>query len=235
MNNKASKEPVADAATGAPLSEPDDWSVVCQGCGEPRSSIADLPGGQRSPCPNCGSTNINATIVIHESLHPASDSISITLTPGDQERGWKRRWIECQRELEILLAPHTEPLSAASIHAARNALHAFFIQAYHLKDALIVEGATTGVTRDSLEKTIRSDPDLALLADLANLDKHAELKHRPKSGSVPRILDASAESRSDGWILRLAIESGGHRRDGLDVAQRAIDAWERELTDLRLI
>jgi hypothetical protein len=153
--------------------------------------------------------------VIHESLRPASDSISITLTPGDQERDWKRRWIECQRELEILLAPHREPISAASIHAAQNALHSFFVQTYHLKDALIVEAATTGVTRESLEKAIRGDPDLALLTDLANLDKHAELSHRPKTGAVPRVLEAGPESHFDSWILRLAIES------------RATDGWRR--------
>lgn len=168
-------------------------------------------------------------MTFHAALRPTSDSVAATLTPGDQERGWRRRWIECERALDVLVAPHKEALSADAIHAARNALHAFYIQAYHLKDALILDAPTTGVARDAVEKVISDDPDLALLADLANLDKHGKLTHRPRSGSVPTILEESGASGPDGWILRLAIDHAGRGRDGLQVAQAAVDAWRREL------
>jgi hypothetical protein len=222
MNIDPEEIPAADAAADIAIIEADDISVVCSECGEPRSSVPDLPGGQRSPCPHCGSTNISARMSIHEALRPASDSVSATLTPGDQNRGWQRRWIECERALDNLIAPHNEALSSDAIHAARNALHAFYIQTYHLKDALILDAPTTGIAGDAVEKAISDDPVLALLADLANLDKHGKLTKKPRSGAVPKILEESGESGPDGWLFRMAIDDSGHRRDGLEFAQAAI-------------
>jgi hypothetical protein len=40
-----------------------------------------------------------------------SDSLSMALRPGDQTRGWRRRWLEAQRELREIL----EPSRAATI------------------------------------------------------------------------------------------------------------------------
>jgi hypothetical protein len=162
----------------------------------------------------------------------------MTLKPGDQSRGWRRRWEQAHRELEALLAPSTEPMSADSIHAARHRLHSFYVQTYHLKDALIAEEASTGVSRELIEKAITDDPDLALLADLANLDKHGKLTKPPRSGHVPiiRSVEGDAEdSAMRGWRLRLTVDHGGSSLDGLDIAQEAIDAWRRTLASWGLI
>ena len=55
------------------------------------------------------------------------------------------------------------------------------------------------------------------------------LTKAPRSGSVPEVLEESGESGPDGWILRLTIDHAGQRRDGLQVAQAAVDAWRRAL------
>ncbi len=65
-----------------------------------------------------------------------SDSVAATLTPADQVRDWKRRWHEVERELAELQAPQTGGVSGEAIHAARHRLHSFYVQAYHIKDAL---------------------------------------------------------------------------------------------------
>jgi hypothetical protein len=162
----------------------------------------------------------------------------MTLKPGDQSRGWRRRWEEAERELEALLAPSTEPLSGDSIHAARRRLHSFYVQTYHIKDALIAEEASTGVSRQLIEKAITDDPDLSLLADLANLDKHGKLTKPPRSGHVPIIRSVEGDvpdSTSEGWRLRLTVDHGGSSLDGLEMARKAMDAWRRTFASWGLV
>lgn len=121
---------------------------------------------------------------------------------------------------------------------ARDELHSFYIECYHLKDALIVEASTLGITKRQVEDAITADPVLALLADLANLDKHAKLntsKHPARSGHVPAIGHASGASNSAGWRLELPIIHAGTERDGLDVARQAVEAWRRLLTGWKLL
>jgi hypothetical protein len=63
-------------------------------------------------------------------------------------------------------------MSGVAINAANHRLQSFYIQAYHLKDAL--------KSAPAIEPAIAADPALALLADLANLDKHSRLNRPPR-------------------------------------------------------
>jgi hypothetical protein len=72
---------------------------------------------------------------------------------------------------------------------------------------------------------------------LANLDKHGNLNRPPRSRHVPVILHATStrSSETDGWRLNLDISHIGRQRDGLQVAQDAVDAWRRVLTGWSLL
>ena len=109
-----------------------------------------------------------------------SSSLSMELVPGTQARDWRQRWIGIQEHLKRLRAAHPEPMSAASIQNANHDLQSFFVQAYHLKDSLKQDAGTTGVPETTIENAITADPHLALLADLANLDKHGKWDPRKK-------------------------------------------------------
>jgi hypothetical protein len=130
-------------------------------------------------------------------------------------------------------------LSSAAIHAAHAELQAFYTQTYHLKDALKEASGTTGVSGQTIEDAITNDPDLALLADLANLDKHGHLAKKPRSGHTPKVVSVrgitSSGSASEGWRLTVVIEHRSKHIDGLDAAKRSLAAWQRALKHWNLM
>jgi hypothetical protein len=205
-------------------------------CGAHRTGD-DLAMTPRQPCTHCGGTAVRYVRSFHAVLAPASDSIALSVSPADQERGWAQRWRDIQRDHQTLTAPRSGSVSAAAIQQARHQLHSFYIQAYHLKDALKEEAATTGVTGQAVEDVVSRDPTLALLADLANLDKHGVLNRPPRSNHVPRIVSVSGTSDTGaaGWRLQLNIEHNATTIDGLTVATAAVDAWQRALVAWKLI
>ncbi len=216
--------------------EADLHPVTCARCGATRAPEL-TESAARTPCPHCGATSINVDVSLSEQLTTAATA-SATLTPTDQARDWERRWHEVERELTELLAPQPGGMSGDAIHAARHRLHSFYVQAYHIKDALKAEAATTGIPGETVEAAITAEPALALLADLANLDKHGTLNRSPRSGHVPRIVSGSgtAATASDaGWRLDLQIEHGGRLLDGLMTAADAVDSWRRVLTGWGLL
>jgi hypothetical protein len=162
----------------------------------------------------------------------ATVSASATLTPGDQARGWQRRWADIQRELARLLEPRTVPLSAEGVGIAERELLSFYVLAYHLKDLLKMETTAPGI-----EKAITNTPALALLCDLANLDKHGHLKDEPRSNHRPEVVkrEGTTGSGAGGWRLDVTIQHGPDARDGLEVAREAVDAWRQLLTGWSLI
>jgi hypothetical protein len=184
----------------------------------------------RPPCPKCGASGIAVELQAAEEL-TIVEELTIALEPADQSRDWKRRWEEVQRELERVRSPHAEQLSGDAIHAARQQLHSFYIQTYHLKDALKLEGPALGVSPQAVEDAITNDPDLSLLADLANLDKHGKLTRPPRSGDAPTdsVRGVQAGSGEGGWRLEVTVAHHGKALDGLRVARAAIDAWRRHL------
>ena len=169
-----------------------------------------------------------------ESLE-VSSSLSMELVPGAQARDWRQRWIEIQEHLKRLLAPHSEALSAASIQNANHDLQSFFVQAYHLKDSLKQDAGTTGVPGTTIEDAITADPHLSLLADLANLDKHVELRDPPRSGDIPTWKVSGVSDGNAGWRLSLTIQHKGKTHDGLNFADEVVSAWARHLRRWGLI
>ena len=120
---------------------------------------------------------------------------------------------------------------------AERQLRSFYVLAFHLRDALIEEASTTGIPEGVVKAAVRNDPALALLADLANLDKHGKLNDPPKSGHAPRLGEARGASslEAPGWRLDLVIEHAGRQLDGVQVAADAVEAWRRVLAGWRLI
>jgi hypothetical protein len=165
-------------------------------------------------------------------------NMNVSLSPRDQSRGWNRRWLDIQAQLERLVAPRNDELSGEGIHAAARELRSFYIQTYHLKDALKAEATSHGVTHSEIEAAITGDPELALLADLANLDKHHKLTASPRSGAVPHIVSVQgtrAGSGEGGWRLEMKITHHQKTLDGLELAQAAVAAWRRHLKNWGLI
>jgi hypothetical protein len=160
-------------------------------------------------------------------------SIAVAMTPQDSAGNWRQRWHGIQRDVELVTANIAGTMSGDAIKTARDRLLDFYVRTYHLKDALIVEGA---VPNGTLEAMISADADLALLADLANLDKHGRLTRRARSGVVPIIREVKGEGSSDGsgWRLVVDIDHGTRFVEGVAFARRAVDAWSNQLTRLGL-
>lgn len=123
-------------------------------------------------------------------------------------------------------------MSGESIHAGLQRLFAFFIHAYHLKDALKEAAPQLGLKPSDIEDAITNDPRLALLADLANLDKHMKLTKPPRSRHAPVVNEISGADSKDGngWCLVAKIKHGSSTLDGLAIARGAIAAWQEKLT-----
>ena len=192
----------------------------------------------RPPCLECGERGVTIGVTLTGRLSLAT-SVEAALTLGAQKRTWERRWQDAQDHLARLLNPRTEPLGSAAIHAAHAELQAWYIQTYHLKDSLKEASGPTGVRSQTIETAITNDPDLALLADLANLDKHGRLSKEPRSGHIPQVVGVRGITRSGsvsrGWLLQVVIEHGGNHIDGLETAKRSLAAWRRALKHWGLV
>jgi hypothetical protein len=60
------------------------------------------------------------------------------------------------------------------------------------------ESRSLGLSEKEIEAAITAEPALALLTDLANLDKHLNLNPPPRSGDIPQIGDATGFQRGSG-------------------------------------
>jgi hypothetical protein len=164
--------------------------------------------------------------------------MDVVLTLSDPSRDWRQRWIQMQQELDRLGEPRSNEFSGEQIHAAQHELQSFFIQTYHLKDALKVAAPSLGLEQGEIEQAIDNDPQLALVADLANLDKHFELDRPPRSGATPVITAVQgrrAGSAEGGWKLEMKISHRDRLLDGIEVARSAVSAWRVHLERWNLL
>lgn len=208
--------------------------ISCSNCGESLdpswAHITDRP-----PCPSCGKKGVAIAINVVEEINIAG-SLTVGMEPAHTRRDWQQRWKELEQERDQLNAPHTEMMSGAAINAAHHRLQSFFIQAYHLKDALIAD-QSNGLARSVVENAISHSPTLSLLADLANLDKHSQLDRVPRSGSVPTILSVKGQQpgSGNGWQLCVNISHNGRVLDGIDTVNEVLNEWHAQLKSWNLI
>jgi hypothetical protein len=163
-----------------------------------------------------------------------TESVSATLTPVDQDRGWQRRWLEVKRVEAQLAAPRTGGMSADAVHQAVQDFMSFFGLAYHLKDALKA-AAPQGLQGSAVENAISNHPTLALLADLANLDKHFALTKRPRSGDIPRLGELRSTTTANGWRVEMPIHHKGRVIEGTAFAADVVKTWDAQLRGWRLV
>ena len=206
-------------------------STKCAECGSDRSEVRAVPAEKRPPCPDCGATALVMTETLSAEVRISTD-ITTGLTPGRQDRDWKLRWEQLDFRLPQVIGSRPGERGEREIHAAAQDLMEFFVSAYHLKDALIQDGV---VARTAVEEAIDDSETLALLADLANLDKHTKLTKKPRSGDVPIIERVSDVSTKDEWRLRMVIRHKGSQIDGASFAQAAIDEWRSYLKKWGLV
>lgn len=205
--------------------------AFCRNCDLDRSTDASVTNTIRTPCPRCGETALNFKRHLTRTA-TVSAHVSTALRPGRQDRDWRVRWEQLEARLPNVVTPRSEARSAAAIHSATQGLLQFFISAYHLKDALIEDGA---VSRRTVENAIGRSHVLALLTDLANLDKHRRLTRGTKSGDVPVLESVSDVSDGPRWRLVVTIRHQGRTIDGTTFATTAIDEWRTLLERWRLI
>jgi hypothetical protein len=186
------------------------------------------------PCPKCGETALRISVSATEVVKVSCSGEIPEISPPLEGRGWRHRWERIQRDLDELMEPHVGPVDDW-LQDARHKLHSFYIQAYHLKDALKDDAARLGLNPQDVEDVINASPALALAADLANLDKHLALNKPPRSGCAPKDLRASAVSVPGGWRLKLTIEHGSKQIDGLDLAKDIVEQWRDALKNWGLI
>jgi hypothetical protein len=106
------------------------------------------------------------------------------------------------------------------------------------------------------EDLINNNRDVAIIHDLWNLDKHAELNRRSRSGLSPRLqsppvaaivpkgssfvldfkmVDSRLQGQSNLRIAATVVDEHGNSLGSLeDIALRAVTAWEAELVRTRV-
>lgn len=165
-----------------------------------------------------------------------SDALLSGLYPGVQVRDWRLRWKLIEAELALVVSHRTVAMNADTIQAAQQRLVSFLIQTYHFKDALIDAAPSLGISKSDIEDAVNADARLALLADLANVEKHVKLTRPPRSGTLPKIGSVSGQDQSGGgWRLSVPVIHGVRTLDGLDVAVDAVNAWRHQLAAWNLI
>jgi hypothetical protein len=154
-------------------------------------------------------------------------SVAAELEPADQSHGWRHDWRHITEEVERLGGPQPGPVDADAIHRAAMDLRHLYVAIYSFKDALKAEQAVMPIQR--VEDAIDESPDLQLIADLANLVKHGTLTSL-RSGTAPEfVCRRGATGSGAGWIIKVTIQHGDHRRDGIEVARRAVESWRTVL------
>ncbi|MGQ0678599.1 MAG: hypothetical protein ACT4OM_02890 [Actinomycetota bacterium] len=149
------------------------------------------------------------------------------LFPGEQPVGWRWRWDQLRRDVEVVCGPKQGPMSASAIHALASRLYDLFVRTYHFREHLNKDAGITMSHTDVVEAK-----DLALCADICNSEKHAVLIRGPKSGASPRFVGwrGVARDREDCWRLEVTISHGGVNKDGCSALRAAIAEWQRLLT-----
>lgn len=204
----------------------------CAGCGKPRCDQAGLPAAERAPCLDCGNTALNWTVHAWDTV-TATATVSASLRPGDQSNDWRKRWATLEADLTKVTGVLTIPLSSESIRTAERELMQFLGSCYHLKDILKADQV---LPSKDVEHAITNTPALALLADLANLDKHHVLTNDPRSAHKPVYQERTGSTATGGgWTVHVMFEHGPSLVDAAKVARDAMAEWRAFLVQRGLL
>lgn len=210
-----------------------ETGVTCTDCKADLDTTDAGPPETRRPCPACGSLARTVWVKVEPATITVTACVaSAQVTLSDPERGWRGRWKQIEEAATKLAVPRGGAMGGEAIVAWQQDLLAFYVLCYHLKDALKAENPN-GIAR-SVETAINTCPELALLADLANLSKHAKLTKPPRSGVAPTLGKLSGVSGAAGWVLSLPVVHGAQVLDGIAVAVAAVAAWRRTLAAVKL-
>jgi len=121
-------------------------------------------------------------------------------------------------------------------------LWSFFQNCYHLKDWIKNDPDVGDEIRDVVEGFVDSDKELRICADLAIRSKHSELNRhiREDAKVTSRNVTIYPPTAGSGSVGTSTCEHTITLRDGreciaLDVARKAVEAWECFLSNNRLI
>jgi hypothetical protein len=207
----------------------DDGTVRCTQCGAARDKEF-VNGAPTAPCTACGSMAV--TVALTADIRAAltfTGRLDMEWSPAPSGLAWLDRWKYLCHERATVTGPPTERLrSAEAVHRAEERLTSFMVMEFHLRDCLISDRAKTGIARGKINKAIKSNPTVSLLADVANTVKHVHLNQPPWSGSYPTIGQPSgttADCPEDAWRLNLPILHDGKTVEAADLARVAMDEW----------
>ena len=121
-------------------------------------------------------------------------------------------------------------------------LWSFFQNCHHLKDWIKNDPDIGDEIKKTVEKFVRGNKELRICADLANRSKHLKLARSPREDAevTSRSVTIYAPTAGSNSVGTSTCEHTIILRDGskciaLDVARKAVKAWESFLSENKLI
>lgn len=208
----------------------------CRKCGGSLDEKADDPPEAQKPCPECGSMDRHFEMLFEDGIQLSDAMQGVAEVHESGTRRWGDQWARVHRWRDRLDAYRVGGGLDYSIHASvvRDDFYAFFMNAYHLKDWLEKDPATS-LTKADLQRAIAASTPLKLVADLCNASKHFELGSGGWSGQEPTLgsgkimvsvggddhgirMDSQCIELSDGTVL-----------DAFGLADEILSAWRDAL------
>ena len=149
-------------------------------------------------------------------------------------QGWQSQWTRVQNRLNEVRAVYAG--RAGGTEAALDTTLSFFEAVHHLKDWL-GNDISSGITKGDGDALIGGSLMLQLCADLANGSKHLILtktRTGDKSTAITRN-DVNVFLGTGTAAHRFYVRSGGTEYDVLQIAESAVDEWEKFLTSKSLL
>lgn len=110
-------------------------------------------------------------------------------------------------------------------------VHAFFQNAYHLKDWIKRDATLASSIRSGVEAHINGSRSLRLCADICNSSKHLVLTQPPRSGENPtfgrKVFDLQLGGGPTTIALKWEINTSTGTIDAFDLATDCVRDWDR--------
>jgi hypothetical protein len=199
--------------------------MYCPNCGV---ALNHVPVGE--PCPQCGDTRRDATVVLQETA-VGVEVPQLTIGIGYAEhRPWQQKWQDVEHGLERIESAYdvTQGQGQYGNEHVRRVVEGFFKDCRELADWLWQDHQSTNLDKPTVIAFVMADPDLRIADGLAQT-----IKHHTRTGTDPitaHITDITigAEERNAkiGWSRPSGAKGS---EDALDLARKCVDAWRRFL------